>query len=221
MTSILNIDPEGKDKDTNKPQTASSPTEAPSTMSKEPRSFPTATSSTGSATGAATATAKSFYDKAKDTAGQAYDAVSEKAVTKMDEQRSTLSDGLSTVANSIRNVGDEISSAQTESGFAGSAAKYTRTAAEKIDGVAAYFENKDVRDMARDLEGFARRNPAIFLGAAFGLGFLAARFFKSSPPKASSSTSSPKRIAGGEFISNPDSKTGKTFGSQPGRSESF
>jgi hypothetical protein len=36
--------------------------------------------------------------------------------------------------------------------------------------------------MARDLEGFARRNPALFFGAAFGLGLLAARFLKSTPP---------------------------------------
>ena len=217
MTSILNIDPEGKDKDTNKPQTTSSPMESASTQSQEPRSVPTRTSGIGSGAGAAAAPAKSFYDQAKDTAGQAYDAVSEKAVTKMDEQRSNLSDGLSTVANTIRNVGDDISSAKTESGLADSAAKYTRTAAEKIEGVAAYFENKDVRAMARDLEGFARRNPAIFLGAAFGLGFLAARFFKSSSPK----VSSPKLIAGTDFASHPDSTPSKTFGAQSSKTDSF
>ena len=35
--------------------------------------------------------------------------------------------------------------------------------------------------MARDAESYARRNPAVFLGSAFVLGILAARFFKSSP----------------------------------------
>ena len=44
--------------------------------------------------GAATATARSLVDQAKETAGQAYEAVTEKAATKLDEQKSTLSDGL-------------------------------------------------------------------------------------------------------------------------------
>jgi len=137
------------------------------------------TKTTGSGSGAATATARSFYDQAKETAGQAYDVVSEKAVTKIDEQKSTLSGGISTVADSIRQVGDNLGSSQTDSGLAESAAKYTQTAAQKLEDVAGYFETKSVKDMARDLEGFARRNPIAFLGAAFGLGLIAARFLKS------------------------------------------
>jgi hypothetical protein len=129
----------------------------------------------------AAATARSFYDQAKETAGQAYEAVTETAATKLDERKSTLSGGLATVADSVRQVSDNLGSAKTDSGLAGSAAKYTETAAKRIEDVATYFETKSVRDMARDLESFARRNPAVFLGAAFGLGLLAARFLKSSP----------------------------------------
>jgi hypothetical protein len=135
---------------------------------------------TTSTAGAATATARTLYDQAKETAGQAYDAVADKAAVKLDETKSNLTEGLSTVAGSVRQVGDDLSS-NSVSGIAKTAADYTGTAARKIEGVASYLENHDVREMARDLEGFARRNPAIFLGAAFGLGFLAARFFKSSP----------------------------------------
>jgi hypothetical protein len=129
----------------------------------------------------AAGTARSFYDQAKETAGQAYEAATETAATKLDEQKSTLSGGLSTVADSVRQVSDNLGSAKTDSGLAGSAAKYTETAAKRIEDVASYFETKSVRDMARDLESFARRNPAVFLGAAFGLGLLAARFLKSTP----------------------------------------
>ncbi len=136
-------------------------------------------------TGAATATAKvrSFYDQAKETAGQAYEAVTEKAATKLDEQKSTLSGGLTTVADSVRQVSDNLGASKTDSGLAEAAAKYTNTTAQKIEDVAGYFETRNVREMARDLEGFARRNPAIFLGAAFGLGLVAARFLKSTPQK--------------------------------------
>ena len=143
---------------------------------------PPQTEATGTPTGAATATARSLYDQAKETAGKAYEAVTEKTAEKLDEQRTSLSGGLATVADSVRQVGDNLGSSQTESGLAEAAAKYTNTAAEKIENVAGYFETKSVRDMARDLEGFARRNPALFLGAAFGLGVLVARFLKSTPP---------------------------------------
>lgn len=133
-------------------------------------------------TGAATATARSLVDQAKETAGKAYEAVTDKAATKLDEQKSTLSGGISTVAESVRQVGENLGSSSTDSGLAEAAAKYTNTAAQKLEDVAGYFETKNVREMARDLEGFARRNPAVFLGAAFGLGFIAARFFKSTKP---------------------------------------
>ncbi len=134
-------------------------------------------------TGAATAPARSLYDQAKETAGQAYEAVTDKAATKIDEQKSTLSGGLNTVADSVRQVGENLDTYKTESGVAETAAKYTNTAAQKIEEVAGYFESRGVREMARDLEGFARRNPAVFFGAAFGLGLLAARFLKSTSPK--------------------------------------
>jgi hypothetical protein len=133
--------------------------------------------------GAATATARSFIDQAKETAGQAYEAVTEKAATTLDQRKTTLSSGLTTVADSVRQVSENLGSSKTESGLAEAAAKYTNTAAQKLQDAAGYFEGRNVREMARDLEGFARRNPAMFFGAAFGLGILAARFLKSTPSR--------------------------------------
>ena len=137
----------------------------------------------GPGTGTAAAPARSFYNQAKETAGKAYEAVTDKTAQKLDDQRTTLSGGLATVADSVRQVSDNLGSSQTDSGLAEAAAKYTNTAADKIENVASYFETKSVREMARDLEGYARRNPALFIGAAFGLGLLAARFLKSTPPQ--------------------------------------
>ena len=133
--------------------------------------------------GTATATARSFIDQAKETAGQAYEAVTEKATTTLDQRKTTLTSGLTTVADSVRQVSQNLGSSKTDSGLAEAAAKYSDTAAQKLQDVAGYFETRNVRDMARDLEGFARRNPAMFFGAAFGLGILAARFFKSTPTR--------------------------------------
>jgi len=174
--------------------------------------------------GAATATARSLMDQAKETAGQAYDAVTEKAADKLDSQRTTLSGGLSAVADSVRQVSSNLNSSETESGLAEAAAKYTDTAARKIENIAGYFENKDVRAMARDVESFARRNPAIFIGAAFGLGLVVARFLKSTPPRietkaAGSDFASAERSTGAGFSSASqvdDINTGPTdFGARP------
>ena len=170
---------------TNKPtgsgvSTGSSATgEQRGTTNKEPVSGRTEATS---GTGAAAATARSFYDQAKETAGEAYDVVTDKAATKLEEQKSTLTDGLSTVADTIRQAGDALGNPQNKSGLTDTAAKYTDTAAEKIEQAAKYFEQRDVKQMVRDVEGYARRNPAVFIGAAFAVGVLLARFMKAGTP---------------------------------------
>ena len=164
-----------------KTETGFGNTPSSSANAATPRVGESTTPTGGGLTGAATATARTFYDQAKETAGQAYEAVTDKAASKLDEQKTSLSGGLTTVADSVRQVSQNLGSSQTDSGLAETAAKYTDTAAKKIEEVATYFEGRNVREMARDLESFARRNPAVFFGAAFGLGLLAARFLKSSP----------------------------------------
>ncbi len=187
-------------------------------VNNEPVSTETSKGNGGTGAATATATVRSFYDQAKETAGQAYEAVTEKAATKLDEQKSSLSGGLTTVADSVRQVGDNLGASKAEGGIAEAAAKYTNTTAQKIEDVAGYFETRSVREMARDLEGFARRNPAIFLGAAFGLGVIAARFLKSTPQRhdetgvgrefaASASTSRGLSIAPSNDRSNDETKS--------------
>lgn len=130
-------------------------------------------------TGTGTATARSLYDQAKETAGQAYDVAAEKASTKLEEQKSNLSGGLATVADSVRKVSDNLRGPDVQDGISKFTAEYSDLAARKIEGVANYFEQKSVREMYSDLENFARRNPAVFIGGAFALGLMAARFLKS------------------------------------------
>jgi len=127
-------------------------------------------------------TTNDILDKAKETASGTYSAVSSKATEKIEEQKGELSTGLKSLADTFRKTGSELESAQQTTPLTDVAARYTGTAARQIENIANYFERKDLKAMMRDAEDFARRNPAIFLGAAFGLGMLAARFLKSSPP---------------------------------------
>ncbi len=124
---------------------------------------------------------KTLLDQAKSTAGEAFDKVSEKATTALDEQKVGLTGGLTSVADSIRRASDSLDKTAEQNYVTEYSAHYAKSAAQKLDQAARYFENSDLKAMARDAEGYARRNPAIFLGGAFVLGVLAARFFKSSP----------------------------------------
>ncbi|MEO8072385.1 MAG: hypothetical protein ABI891_08605 [Acidobacteriota bacterium] len=130
-----------------------------------------------------TKAAKDIYDDAKKTTGEAagkvYDAAAKKATSKIDEQKANWAQSLSGVADSIRQIGDTLRDGEEPYGIAKVSANYTDTAADKVEEVSDYLGNKDLGEMLGDLEKFAHRNPALFLGGAFALGIAAARFLKS------------------------------------------
>jgi len=72
----------------------------------------------------------------------------------------------------------------------GAVGQYTDTVASQIDRFAEFLRQRDLVAMARDIEMFARRQPALFLGGAFTAGLVAARFMKSSSAQASTSRES-------------------------------
>ena len=59
-------------------------------------------------------------------------------------------------------------------------AQYVEQAVDRVEQFADRLKQKDVDELVRDAQQFARRNPALFVGAAFGVGMVAARFLKSS-----------------------------------------
>jgi ElaB/YqjD/DUF883 family membrane-anchored ribosome-binding protein len=215
------------------------------------KNVPTSTSSsTGSTSGAATSRAmsssgttgstidmnsKGIVAQVKETAGSAYQTAAEKATGVLDEKRSTLSSGLTSVADSVRKLGENVtgSTGQPE-GVAKFTADYSSTAAQKIEQVANYFETKDIKAMYRDADAFARQNPLAVIGGAFVVGLLAARFLKSSSHGnfSSNSSSTPLKRSnvrelgsfGGSDLgttkrtSGTTGKTGSDFSSDPGRS---
>jgi ElaB/YqjD/DUF883 family membrane-anchored ribosome-binding protein len=173
-----------------KPNTISSAGNPNSTISDN--SSPNITSGTGGASDQPiseklSSTANGILDKAKETASGTYDAVATQATEKIEEHKGELSSGLRTLADTFRKTGTDLESTPKSTPLTDVTARYTGVAARQIENVASYFERKDLRAMMRDTEGFARRNPAIFLGAAFAIGMVAARFLKSSKPDRSTS----------------------------------
>ena len=140
-------------------------------------------SSAGLSVDSAKETARGLYDQAKSTAGQAFGAATKRATEVLDEQKGTVASGLTSVADSIKQVGENLNTTPEQNPITEKAAQYTTSLAQQIENLSGYFERKDVRDMVRDVETFARRYPAYFIGGAVALGFLAARFLKSSNPR--------------------------------------
>lgn len=126
---------------------------------------------------------------ATEAAGQAKD----KAVSLIGEQKANLATGINSVADSIRQIGENLRNDGGSNQIASLAGKYGDTVAGQVEKFSHYVEGSDLKEVARDVEKFARRNPALFVGGAFALGVLAARFLKSSGSAKSRSGSSTRK----------------------------
>ena len=124
--------------------------------------------------------ASGLVDQVRSSASDTFRTVKSNTTAKLEEQKSTLATGLTSVADGIRQLGSNLSGGEQNDPLTRIAADYSETAADKLRTAADYFNSHDVETMYRDVESLARRNPAIFVGGAFALGFLAARFLKSS-----------------------------------------
>jgi len=107
--------------------------------------------------------------------------VAERATSSIEERKAGVTGGLRTVADSMRKMGDNLNQTGEKTPVSDYSARYVQTAAGKLEQVAGYFDTRDLKAITRDVESYARRNPAVFLGTAFALGVLAARFLKSAP----------------------------------------
>ena len=60
--------------------------------------------------------------------------------------------------------------------------RYAGVAADQVEKASGYLSGKDLGELVRDTQTFARRHPDLFLGGAFVAGVMLARFIKSSTP---------------------------------------
>jgi hypothetical protein len=125
--------------------------------------------------------AEGLLDQAKQTTGQAVEQVQQQATTRLDRQKETAAAGLKSVADAVRQMGQNLRG-QEQGGIAQYAAEYSERAAEQIERFTDYLREHDLNQLVGEVEGFARRQPALFFGGSFLLGFAGARFLKSSSP---------------------------------------
>jgi hypothetical protein len=97
------------------------------------------------------------------------------AAAQLNSQKDKATEGLGTVASAVRETTQNLRSQQHDV-----AARYVEQAADQIERLSARLREKDVAELLNDAQQLARRRPALFIGAAFAIGLLGARFLKSS-----------------------------------------
>ena len=107
--------------------------------------------------------AKSTFREARDRAGST-----------LADSRRQAADQIGNIAGAFHRTGEQLRNDNQER-IAGLADSF----AGQVEQVAQYLREADLRSIGRDIERLARERPAVVYGAAFAVGLLAARFFKS------------------------------------------
>lgn len=113
--------------------------------------------------------------KATQGARQVATQAQSQAQSRLERGKAEAAITLSSVATSLLNSGTQL-----RDGEQAMAGEYVERAARQIERAAHFVQTADVREMVDQVEDFARRRPAMFIGSAFAAGLLAARFLKSS-----------------------------------------
>lgn len=129
-----------------------------------------------------TPSALSLKEQAADVGRKAAEGAKQMAAQAQSQARTRLERGkqdaavtLTTVAATLLESGSQLR--DLEQNMAG---EYVERAARQIERAANFVQNADTREIVGEIENFARRRPAVFIGSAFAAGLLAARFLKSS-----------------------------------------
>lgn len=112
---------------------------------------------------------------AKNGASGVMDRVKEGATAQLSSQKDRATDGLGSLAEAVRKTSQPLRENNQDT-----IARYVEQAADQIDSVSTRLRERDISELMQDAQRLARRRPALFIGGAFAVGVLAARFLKSS-----------------------------------------
>ena len=125
-------------------------------------------------------------DAAGDIAEEATSVAEHRASSAMTQ----VGDTIDQVARAVRNTGEQLRSDQPQ--LAGLA----DTAAEQAEQAAQFLRQNDARDVLDEVQDFARRQPAVIVGAGLALGLLVGRAIKSAGPSGPSRYQGARRHSG-------------------------
>jgi len=155
----------------------------------EPKSWDmTSSQSPGTGTTGSDTPGSGVLDQARESTNQILeqarsmtDKVVEQAKTegsrRLSAQIDQASERVDHVSGAIRSLGGQLRESDETRPIAG----YVDMAADQIDRASEYLKGKDLDAIVSEIESFGRERPMLFVGVAFGLGVLAARFLRSTP----------------------------------------
>ncbi len=141
----------------------------------------------------------------RDAAQSAVDQSKSFLSKQVDERSTVIGQQIGSVAQDLRNVGDQL----RQSGTVGAAAGYVDQGVELIERLGRYLEEADSDQLIGDLEDYARQQPWAVAAGALVLGFAASRFLK---------TSSTRRFRGTTTSADTSYGTRASYGSTYGES---
>ena len=104
--------------------------------------------------------------------------VKESATAQLTDQKDRSIDALGSVAQAVRSSTQRLRDERHDT-----IASYVDSAADQIESWSRRLKEKDIDELLGDVQRLARRQPAVFIGSAFALGLVGARFLKSSRPQ--------------------------------------
>ena len=113
----------------------------------------------------------------KDGAHQALDQARDTVKTQISEQKDKVVGTLESVTEALHQTGRELHASSP-----GVVGDYAESLAHQIDRAAGFLKDNDLDALTARLASIARSEPVLFVGGAFVLGILVARFLKSSAP---------------------------------------
>lgn len=134
-----------------------------------------ATKAAEDVTHAVSQAARGVEEQVRSGGEQAYISAKTEAERLAAERR----DGVASYAHDIADAFGSASSTLHDRGR-DTAARLAQRAADEIDAIGNKVEGHDVGQVVREVEGFARRRPALFLGGAFLISFALVRLLSRS-----------------------------------------
>jgi hypothetical protein len=129
----------------------------------------------GSATQQVADKAKQGAEQVKQTASAVTDQAKQKTLSQAAAQKDQAAQSLNTVSDAVNQAAQQL-----RQNNQAPIAQVAETAAAGIGQLADHLRNRNVNDLIGEVEDFASNQPALFLGGAFLLGVIGARFLKSS-----------------------------------------
>jgi hypothetical protein len=108
----------------------------------------------------------------KESAAGAFDRTKEVAMEKAEQGAERVAGTAQSAATALRRAANDLEAEQPWLGTA------LRKSADGLDYATRSLNGGDLSHVGSDITGFARRQPALFLGASFALGFALARVGK-------------------------------------------